>query len=75
MKCDGETSVVSEPREEGREGNGNKEEYLAYRQLKKDQQKIMVKKVQEGVDLIAMYVFPGIFLFFNLCYWPYYLLL
>ena len=31
------------------------------------------KRLQERVDSIAMYLFPCIFLAFNLIYWPYYL--
>ena len=51
------------------------DELLAYRQLQKDVDKVMMKKIQERVDVVAMYLFPAIFLCFNLCYWPYYLLL
>ena len=44
------------------------------KQLKKDMKAENHKRVQECVDRVAMYLFPCIFIIFNLCYWPYYLI-
>ena len=31
------------------------------------------RKLQDKVDVMAMYIFPAIFIFWNCFYWPYYL--
>ena len=41
--------------------------------VRSDYQVEKSKRLQEKVDSIALYLFPCIFLLFNLIYWPYYL--
>lgn len=77
VERDGETALLN---------NGNKDDQppqinaahaqgmRVLKQLKKDMKNERSKQVQEQVDIVAMYLFPVIFLFFNLLYWPYYLM-
>lgn len=73
VKGDGETSVLR---------NGGKAEApfcpesnnaRLNRQIKRDVKNEKHKELQELVDKVALYLFPCLFMVFNLIYWPYYL--
>jgi len=75
VKGDGETSVV-------RNGGRGETSFTAdsgntrlHRQIKRDVKNEKHKELQELVDKVALYLFPCIFIVFNLIYWPYYLVL
>ena len=77
VKGDGETSLVKNGRREEQSSHGNRPDLQSarlYRQIKKDVKNEKNKQLQELVDKVAMYLFPCIFIIFNLIYWPYYLI-
>jgi len=78
VKGDGETSIVKNGKrgEHGGGGGGGQDlqSNRLYRQIKKDMKNEKHKQLQELVDKVAMYLFPCIFIIFNLIYWPYYLI-
>ena len=77
VKGDGETSLVKNGRQEEQNSRGNRPDLQSarlYRQIKKDVKNEKNKQLQELVDKVAMYLFPCIFIIFNLIYWPYYLI-
>ena len=77
VKGDGETSIVKNGNRDDISGRGKEQDLQSnrlYRQIKKDMKNEKHKQLQELVDKVAMYLFPCIFIIFNLIYWPYYLI-
>ena len=75
---DGETSILKNGSREESVMSGRGQDLQSnrlYRQIKKDMKNEKHKQLQELVDKVAMYLFPCIFIIFNLIYWPYYLIL
>ncbi len=69
-----EEKVMVEKRQE--EEDGREEEMITgYKQMNNYADKMKSKQIQEKVDVVAIYVFPTIFVIFNVCYWIYYLIL
>ena len=75
VKGDGETSILRNGKEQALTRKGQElQSNRLYRQIKKDMKNEKHKQLQELVDKVAMYLFPCIFIIFNLIYWPYYLI-
>ena len=78
VQGDGETSLLN---------NGNKDDQTnqcseahakglrVFKKLQRDIKNENSKLLQEQLDMVALYLFPVIFIVFNLFYWPYYLIL
>ena len=80
VKSDGDGSMLREEKvmveKRQEEEDGREEEMITgYKQMNNYADKMKSKKIQEKVDVVAIYVFPTIFVIFNVCYWIYYLIL
>jgi len=75
VKGDGETSVVRNGGRGETSFTGEPVNTRLHRQIKRDVKNEKHKELQELVDKVALYLFPCIFIVFNLIYWPYYLVL